>query len=310
VASCRTALPGSPKRRAPSPPAFRQVCDLTQGGITRIHPTEPYDSGVGRIVTRTTQKLPATVIGIVRNLKDRSAFKHLPRGDRGCIGLSANGQSATISPRVRPPNDMRISCRRSCPRPHKPTLPLAAPSEGAARSEPRARRPVGCMRGLGGGRLGVQVHGPGLNEQAVAVRAQKGRHVVAAPRKRITQHVFRMGKEAQGVLLPPAQADDGKLQRADHVGDIEIVPARPAHALRRPIHPHRERTAAVFELRARSTHCPHVNERRKPAGSAGCRSGFRTVFDASFNPDIRNGEILGALSRGRDRSSSPRPPRR
>jgi len=36
------------------------------------------------------------------------------------------------------PNDWRISCRPSCPRPHQPTLPSSAPSEGAARVESRA----------------------------------------------------------------------------------------------------------------------------------------------------------------------------
>jgi hypothetical protein len=36
----------------------------------------------------------------------------------------------------KPPNDMRISCRPSCWRPHKPTL-LKAPPEGAAREESR-----------------------------------------------------------------------------------------------------------------------------------------------------------------------------
>ena len=35
----------------------------------------------------------------------------------------------------RPPNGLQISCRPSCQRPHKPTLPLIAPPEAAARAE-------------------------------------------------------------------------------------------------------------------------------------------------------------------------------
>ncbi len=49
------------------------------------------------------------------------------------------------------PNDLRISCRPSSPRPHKATF-HSAPEESCARAEFRALRPVGCMRGLGGGR--------------------------------------------------------------------------------------------------------------------------------------------------------------
>jgi hypothetical protein len=46
------------------------------------------------------------------------------------------------------PNDLRISCRPPSPRPHKPTF-LRALTKRAARAEPGAGRPVGCMRGLG-----------------------------------------------------------------------------------------------------------------------------------------------------------------
>src|SRR5687768_2576788 len=47
-----------------------------------------------------------------------------------------SGQAADNRPcRLRLPNDWRISCRPSGPDPHKPTLPLLVPPEGAARAE-------------------------------------------------------------------------------------------------------------------------------------------------------------------------------
>jgi hypothetical protein len=54
------------------------------------------------------------------------------------------------------PNEMRISCRHSSWRQHKPTLPSDAPPEGAAHTVLSALRPVGCMCGLGSGRHGIQ----------------------------------------------------------------------------------------------------------------------------------------------------------
>jgi hypothetical protein len=50
----------------------------------------------------------------------------------------------------KPPNDMRISCGPSCRRPHNPTFRFVLSGRGA-RAEPGHLRPVGCMRGLGGG---------------------------------------------------------------------------------------------------------------------------------------------------------------
>jgi hypothetical protein len=48
------------------------------------------------------------------------------------------------------PNDLRISCRQSSYRPHKPTPPLLGREDPCAQAERRPPRPVGCMRGLGG----------------------------------------------------------------------------------------------------------------------------------------------------------------
>ena len=47
------------------------------------------------------------------------------------------------------PNEMRISCRLSSPRPHQLTLPLIGDEEGCAARRSGPPQPVGCMRGLG-----------------------------------------------------------------------------------------------------------------------------------------------------------------
>jgi hypothetical protein len=52
------------------------------------------------------------------------------------LGTWITGPSQSRYP-VRPPNGLQISCRRSCSRPHKLTLPLLGLEEGDAPAEPR-----------------------------------------------------------------------------------------------------------------------------------------------------------------------------
>jgi len=49
------------------------------------------------------------------------------------------------------PNDLRISCRRSCSRPHQTFVPYRATRALRPRGSAAPIRPVGCMRGLGSG---------------------------------------------------------------------------------------------------------------------------------------------------------------
>ena len=62
------------------------------------------------------------------------------------ILLSHTGQGPGTQPG--PPNDLRISCGLSYPRPHKPTFRFVLEGR-TARAELGTLRPVGCMRGLG-----------------------------------------------------------------------------------------------------------------------------------------------------------------
>ncbi len=50
---------------------------------------------------------------------------------------------------ARPSNGMQISCRPYKARAHTNQCFRFAASDGAARTEPRAYRPVGCICGLG-----------------------------------------------------------------------------------------------------------------------------------------------------------------
>ena len=72
------------------------------------------------------------------------------------------------------PNEMQISCRPYMARAHTNRRFLIAASDGAARTGPRAIRPVGCMRGLGHtlsevqGAVSVTAMPPGSSQQLVS----------------------------------------------------------------------------------------------------------------------------------------------
>jgi hypothetical protein len=67
-------------------PALRQVRELTESGVPRIHAAEAYDPSVGWVVSSAAQELPTPVIGVMRYAKDRSTgLKDLASGDRGGV---------------------------------------------------------------------------------------------------------------------------------------------------------------------------------------------------------------------------------
>jgi hypothetical protein len=87
IALCRPALPRAAGFRPRSAPAFRQVRQLAEAGISLVHLPETDDSAVRWIIGRAAQKLPAPIISIVGDEKDRRTFKNLTRGDRRRVGL-------------------------------------------------------------------------------------------------------------------------------------------------------------------------------------------------------------------------------
>ena len=112
------ALP-TPAKRArlpanrPARPAWRLAYTLPEAHNPRVR----------RVMSHPAEELPATVIRVVRDKKDRSTLEHRRVVIDAVLGVSANGQRSTISPRVRRPNGPRISCDDSSAT-HNPTIPL------------------------------------------------------------------------------------------------------------------------------------------------------------------------------------------
>jgi hypothetical protein len=81
------------------------------------------------------------------NVIDQASAKGQERQETD-TGKSHVASSAGGDCRCCPPNEMRISCGRSCPRPHNPTFHSALPEVPPERRL-APQRPGGCMRGLG-----------------------------------------------------------------------------------------------------------------------------------------------------------------
>jgi len=105
----RATVPWLPGGRPRSAPAFRQIGQFAQRGVPLVHLPEAHNPCVRGVVGRPAQELPATIIGVVRDQKDRRASSTWRVVIDAVLGVSANGQRSTISPRVRPPKDMQTA---------------------------------------------------------------------------------------------------------------------------------------------------------------------------------------------------------